>query len=89
LVPVQQILSHVQRGYRLTWFEEPVLPPQATSSQGLTDRDKSLTWNIKKHALCHICRHVVTYVGCIKKSFTTLKAYVNLFRGHVQCFELS
>jgi hypothetical protein len=24
-----------------------------------------------------------------KKSFTTLKAYVNLFRGHVQCFELS
>jgi hypothetical protein len=27
--------------------------------------------------------------GCFKKSFTTLKAYVNLFRGHVQYFELS
>jgi hypothetical protein len=29
------------------------------------------------------------YTGCFKKSFTTLKAYINLFRGHVQCFELS
>jgi hypothetical protein len=27
--------------------------------------------------------------GCFKKSFTTLKAYINLFRKHVQCFELS
>jgi hypothetical protein len=27
--------------------------------------------------------------GCFKKSFTTLRAYINLFRGHVQCFELS
>jgi hypothetical protein len=26
---------------------------------------------------------------CFKKSFTTLKAYTNLFRGHVQCFDLS
>jgi hypothetical protein len=25
---------------------------------------------------------------CFKKSFTTLKAYTNLFRGHVQYFEL-
>jgi hypothetical protein len=24
-----------------------------------------------------------------QKRFTTLKAYINLFRGHVQCFELS
>jgi hypothetical protein len=23
--------------------------------------------------------------GCFKKSFTTLKAYINLYRGHVQC----
>jgi hypothetical protein len=29
------------------------------------------------------------YIGCFKKSFTTLKEYVNLFRGHVQCFEMS
>jgi hypothetical protein len=28
-------------------------------------------------------------IQCFKKSFTTLKAYVNLFRGHLQCFELS
>jgi hypothetical protein len=26
--------------------------------------------------------------GRFKKSFTTLKAYINLFRGHVECFEL-
>jgi hypothetical protein len=32
-------------------------------------------------------QHVST--GCCKKSFTTLKTCVNLFRGHVQCFELS
>jgi hypothetical protein len=29
------------------------------------------------------------YTGCFKKSFTTLKAYRNLYRGHTQCFELS
>jgi hypothetical protein len=28
-------------------------------------------------------------MGCFKNSFTTLKAYIHLFRGHVQCFELS
>jgi hypothetical protein len=27
--------------------------------------------------------------GCFKKSCTTLKIYINLFRGHVQCFELA
>jgi hypothetical protein len=27
--------------------------------------------------------------GCFKKSSTPLEAYKNLFRGHVQCFELS
>jgi hypothetical protein len=30
----------------------------------------------------------VCYTGCFKKSFATLKTYINLFRGHVQCFEL-
>jgi hypothetical protein len=24
---------------------------------------------------------------CFKNSFTTLKAYIHLFRGHTQCFE--
>jgi hypothetical protein len=28
------------------------------------------------------------YTGRFKKSFTTLKAYTNLFRGHAQCFKL-
>jgi hypothetical protein len=27
--------------------------------------------------------------GCFKKSFTTLKACINVFKGHVQCSELS
>ena len=29
------------------------------------------------------------YTGCFKKSFTTLKVYRNLYRGHTQRFELS
>jgi hypothetical protein len=31
----------------------------------------------------------VTYTGiagCFKRSFTTLEAYKNVFRGHIQCF---
>jgi len=28
-------------------------------------------------------------IGCFKKSFTTLKAYRNLYRGHTQRFEMS
>jgi hypothetical protein len=31
----------------------------------------------------------ISYTGCFKKSFTTSKAYINLFWWHVQCFELS
>jgi hypothetical protein len=27
-----------------------------------------------------------TRIECFKKSFTTLRAYRNLFEGHVQCF---
>jgi hypothetical protein len=33
--------------------------------------------------------YVPLYTGCFKKSFTTLKAYINLYRGHTQRFELS
>jgi hypothetical protein len=29
----------------------------------------------------------ITYTVRLKKSFKTLKAYINLFRGHVHCFE--
>jgi hypothetical protein len=28
------------------------------------------------------------YTGCFKKSFTNLKTYRNLYRGHTQFFEL-
>jgi hypothetical protein len=34
-------------------------------------------------------RSVHRNTGCFKKSFTTLKAYRNLYRGHTQRFELS
>jgi hypothetical protein len=50
--------------------------------------------NVTKHTdFClGYLRFNVTSIGngrCFKKSFTTLKAYVNLFKGHVPCFELS
>jgi hypothetical protein len=30
-----------------------------------------------------------SYTPCFKKSFTTSKEYIDLFRGHTQCFEVS
>jgi hypothetical protein len=33
--------------------------------------------------------HLVKYKVCLKRIFTTLKAYGNLYRGHEQSFELS
>jgi hypothetical protein len=50
--------------------------------------------NVAKHTEFYLgqLRFNVTSTGnagCFKKSFTTLKACINLFRGHVQCFELS
>jgi hypothetical protein len=33
--------------------------------------------------------YTILYTGCFKTSFTTLKAHINLFRRHAQCFELS
>jgi hypothetical protein len=49
---------------------------------------------VAKHTEFHLryLQFNVTSTGnaeCFKKSFTTLKAYINLFRGHEQCFELS
>jgi hypothetical protein len=41
------------------------------------------------HARIGTAAIVAINTGCFKKSFTTLKAYINLLRGHVQCFELS
>jgi hypothetical protein len=40
----------------------------------------------------YFCEHSESrflYTGCFKKSFTILKAYRNLYRGHTQRFELS
>jgi hypothetical protein len=34
-------------------------------------------------------RRKFEYTGCFKTSFTTLKEYIHLFRGHVQYFEMS
>jgi 3-methyladenine DNA glycosylase Mpg len=48
------------------------------------------------YCLCVIvyCHRVITQLqlintGCFKTSFTTLKAYRNLYRGHTKRFELS
>ena len=48
----------------------------------------------REHVLVALKRATLTkeakfYTGCFKKSFTTLKAYRNLYRGHTQGFELS
>jgi hypothetical protein len=32
---------------------------------------------------------IFVYTGCFKKSCTTLRSYINVFREQVQCFELS
>jgi hypothetical protein len=43
--------------------------------------------------MVHVCTTgfsaVNVYTGCLKNSFTTLKAYRNSYRGHTQRFELS
>jgi hypothetical protein len=33
--------------------------------------------------------HSPYYAGCFKTGFTALRALINLFRVHAQCFELS
>jgi hypothetical protein len=50
--------------------------------------------NVAKHTEFYLgyVRFNVTFtdnVGCFKKSFTNLKASMNLFTGYGQCFELS
>jgi hypothetical protein len=32
--------------------------------------------------------NIKCYTACFKKCFTILEAYTNLFRGHIQYFEL-
>jgi hypothetical protein len=59
-------------------------------------KNRLLSFNMIRTAENYSMKHAVEmgvaamiYTGCIKKSFTTSKAYINLFSGHVQCFELS
>jgi hypothetical protein len=44
---------------------------------------------VRLSALCIGRLYRPENTGCFKKSFTTLKAYRNLYRGHTQGFELS
>jgi hypothetical protein len=41
--------------------------------------------------MCHFVSNfsLYEYTGCFKKSFTNVDAYINLFRGYLECFELS
>jgi hypothetical protein len=50
-------------------------------------------YNVTKHA--EFCLGKLRFyatatgsAGCFKRRFTALQAYINLFRGHVQRFEL-
>jgi hypothetical protein len=48
------------------------------------------TFNFNQTKPVHILtRTIYPYIECFKKSFTTLKVNINLFRRHIQCFELS
>ena len=54
-----------------------------------TIREESWLRAFEKWVLRKIFWFKRKYTGCFKKSFTTLKAYRNLYRGHTQRFELS
>jgi hypothetical protein len=43
----------------------------------------------KFHTKFRVCKSVHHHIGCFKNSFTNLKAYRNLYRGHTQRFEPS
>jgi hypothetical protein len=71
-------LVHFQQCFRCT-----------VSSHGAAE---SLAASFSTNCRCfHCCavKNNVYNTGCFKKSFTTLKAYRNLYRGHTQRFELS
>ena len=51
---------------------------------GIFGNNTSIASFISNLSSCH--QHCT---GCFKKSFTNLKAYRNLYRGHTQGFELS
>jgi hypothetical protein len=52
-----------------------------------TDRWRALVNSVLN--LLNLYHDILSYTECFKNSFTTLKAYINLFRGYVECFELS
>jgi hypothetical protein len=55
----------------------------------LIERESEITHSIVKKYLHLLCPYHSVNAGRFKKSFTTLKAYINSFRGHIQCFVLS
>ena len=71
---------------------EPSGPLQASNGTGLP----FYLFTVKQYISClQTSRKLMIHLGgrsctgCFKKSFTTLKAYRNLYRGHTQRFELS
>jgi hypothetical protein len=71
----QRGCSHCQHCFRHHGASEP-----------LPLRPVCVCWKLTAHVLCH---HRKPSRECFKKSFTTLEAYINLFGGHVQYFEVS
>jgi hypothetical protein len=62
------------------------------ASSGVQDCTYSIRYTLCRFVDCLLAssqRTCKTYTGCFKKSFTNLKAYRNLYRGHTQRFELS
>jgi hypothetical protein len=70
---IQAYYGNSPRRGKVTWLLSKVL------QCGNGNRRIVLTWLLK----------FVRCAVCFKKSVTTSKTYINLFRGHVQCFELS
>jgi hypothetical protein len=60
---------------------------QETQCVSATNTNRLMLFRETVAVCCEI--HTKQCTECFKKRFTTLKAGVNLFRRHVQCFELS
>jgi hypothetical protein len=69
-----------------------LIPQRGFSENSL--REKYGGFALKKPFLKSARPRIITCLdfnntGCFKKRFTTLKACINLFGGHIQCFKLS
>jgi hypothetical protein len=68
--------------------------PELSYPQALLGSLVSIYWKfqftkIVSEFVINFKKHSIKVDGCFKKSFTSLKAYRNLYRGHTQRFELS